>query len=203
MVVNPFFHYTRLQYDLKFDDIYSITETKATGIIDHLFDEVYEIAVDYLLSDRYLLVLSLLDHKRMIYLNSIVGDVYDSFMLSIHSHLDDLGYYCQQSEAYMVDDPTDSRELHRAVEELKYLTHNEPFIKDQMTTYTHLLFTNIYHNVYLFIQEAKKRGVYFSTMGHSQCPITNVRTIICYTNQEVIKNHDTNWYDRLSLLHSV
>lgn len=203
MADDAFFNYRRLQYDLTFDDVYSLTQVKSTGIIDYLFDEVFEVATDALMFNRYLLVLSMLDNKRNIYLDGIVGEIYDSFMLSIHTDIDDLGYYCQMTERYIVDDPTDPHKIVRCSAELDFLVQHESAIKHHMSIYTYLLFTNIYHNVYQFIQQAGKAGITFSSLSHRQCPITQIRTIVCYTNPEVVKNHDPAWYDRLSLLHSV
>lgn len=200
---NDFFKYQLLQYDLAFDDIYSLAKLKRTGIIDYLFDEVFEIASDALMFNKYLIVLSMLGNKRNLYLDGIVDTIYDNFVTRIYTDLDDVGYYRQLDGQYIPDTFSDTETVVGYTKELDFLSTQENTVRQHMMLYTYLLFTNIYHNVYQFIQQANAAGVTFSSMTHRQCPITRIRTIICYTNPEVVKDHDPAWYDRLSLLHPV
>lgn len=202
MSTNSYYNKVRLDYTLVFSDFMESIILPTFPFYEQWFDEVFTHAKELLLNNRYITVVGTMRYHKRTYITDLIETF---FAESVSDHIVAI---CD-SGSYDVDPyggvttTSFNPELNVDQNRLIYLEENELNIKSNMFYIAQNIFTVIFHEIYLFTLQSRDRGIRFSDILYKRREDMGSFIITCQINQEVIKNHDKEWYDRLSLLYPV
>lgn len=177
----------RSSYTLTFNDTLGSLMVDSPDYYWCWAEFMFEHLQDVLLSDRYLLIVSQMKYNRIEYLNELINDIYNE---SVETACDEVDM-CEE------DNPGVYTTAHIHHE---YLDGNETQVKWIMLNIANSIVFNIFHPLHHFTISAANAGVKFSNFSLNRSFGGMCLNVACTTSMEVIKQHDNNWYDRLSLL---
>lgn len=192
----------RLQYKFMFPDPVCGLDIPHYPFYSHWVDHVFIHAKDIFLSNKYITVISALRTHKQTYIKDLVESGYDEFISDIITYVCDTGDY-DCDEYGNVSTCSDSQEAIIYQQRLRYLEENAIEVKSNMFLVAQNVFYSIFYQVYKMSIEAQRRGIKFTDITYVKESSVDYYLVTCHVGQEVIKNHDNSWYDRLSLLYTV
>lgn len=202
MVSDSFFNRPQLNYTLIFPDVIGTLSIPGNPLYEHWFDDVFMHAKELITSNRYIVALNALKNNKYAYITDLVATSYDELISDLRTAVCDAAEY--ECDAYG-NVRTLSQDSNVLVWQAR-LDYAEDYmtpIRENMFYVAQSIFMVIFYEVYRFTHIAKTRGVRITDVSYVKKPNTDYYTVQCHLSQEVIKQHDTHWYDRLSLLYSV
>lgn len=202
MLSDSFFNKPKLDYTLVFPDVIGSLNIPGNPLYEHWFDDVFTHAKEMILSNRYMVAMSSLKNNKHSYIKDLVATSYDEIISDLRTAVCD-------ADDYSCDEYGNVRTLSLNTDVLTWqarLDYVEDYmtpIRENMFYIAQNIFLVIFYEVYKFTRIANSRGVRIADITYIKIPDTDYYTVRCHLAQEVIKQYDTHWYDRLSLLYSV
>lgn len=202
MFNDSFFTNLRLDYVLYFEDVIGNLSLGDNPFYEHWFDDVFSHAKELLINNRYITVITMLRNNKQSYITNLIERQYKEVLDDLLVAVCDAGDY--DADEYGNVYTTDSSDCaQRYQSQLDYLSDYEAPVKYNMFLIAQNIFMSIFYEIYRFSLECSKRGIRFSDLSYKKREDNMCYVVTCHINQEVIKVHDKNWYDRLSLLYTV
>lgn len=202
MSTDKYFNKVRLDYTLMFNDFMESLILPGFPLYEFWFDELFTHAKELLLTDRYITVVNTMRYRKRMYIADLIETSFSETISDTIVAICDSGSYDVDQFGNVVSTSQEDG-LQQTQARLIYLEENETLIKQNMFFIAQNIFMSIFHEIYGFVVQSKNNGIIFSDVVYKREPSQGCFIITCQINEEVIKKHDTQWYDRLSLLYPV
>lgn len=202
MFSDAFFNRVRLDYVLCFDDVIGIFSMCNNPFYDEWFDELFIHSKELIVANQYITTVAALRSHKSSYITDLIERHYKEAVSDLIVGLCDTGDYdCDSYGNVVTSEITPIASWYQ--NRLDFLNQHEHDIKYNMFAIANNVFNSMFYQIYIFNIECLKRGIRFADLTYKKRELTGCYVVTCHINEEVIKSHDKNWYDRLSLLYSI